>query len=100
MPTIARIRAHLCGKKVHIDFLLSTGQRWSFSRIEADCNDVIFLSNLKRQDSKGCDHTIQHLSAEHRTIVVDKRNHYWLFMKELAQRNWISIFVFELEVHR
>src|SRR6185369_8803602 len=100
MPTIARIRAHLCGKKVNIDFLLSTRQRRSLSWIEADCNDVIFFSNLKRQDSKRCDHAVQHLSAKHWTIVVNERNDNRLFMKELAQLNWSAILVIELKIQR
>ena len=78
--------------------ILGGGECVGFARVETDSHHVKLVSDLKRQHAKRSHHAVEHLRAEHRAVVVDKREHDRLVTEVLAQLYRLSAFVMKDEI--
>ncbi len=85
MPTALRSGSHLFRQVIDINLFLGCCESARFARIETDRDDVKLVTDLKRQHAKRSDHAVEHLRAEHRTVVVDEREHDGFATEELVR---------------
>ena len=78
--------------------LFGRGQLRSFSGIDANGQDVEIRANAKTQHIHCPQETIQHLGAEHGTLVVHQGEHDGFLAKVLTQRGALAIGVGEFEI--
>ena len=69
-------------------------------RIETNCHDFVLLAQVKGHLPKRSQHPVQNLIAEHRTRVIDERNHDRLAFEKLSEPHLATLLVFEDGVER
>ena len=72
MPTAGSSRTLWFRQIVDVSFLLGRGEFWCFARIETYGNHLELFSGFESHHLKRCHHAVQHLVAQHWTLVVDE----------------------------
>src|SRR5258708_39562308 len=83
MPARCGAGAIVC---LYISALFGRGQVRCFARIKAHRDHLELIADVERHLPEGAHHSIQDLITEHRTLVIDERQHNGLPWKSCPRR--------------
>src|SRR5688572_7845672 len=98
MPTALCSGSHLFRQVIDVNLFLGCCESTRFARIETDRDHVKLVTDLKRQHAKRSDHAVEHLRAEHRTVVVDEREHDRFATEEFGELYLLTRFIAKDEI--
>src|SRR5688572_27180122 len=84
----------------HIYCFLGGSQRGYFSGIKTDGNHLKLLTDIESQGLETAHQTVQHLSAEHRAVIVNQSQKHRLAAEVFSKLDRTSGFVSKPQLER
>jgi hypothetical protein len=85
---------------LQVGLLLCRGEPGPFLRIDADRNDVELLADVEVEHLQRAGHSVEHLGAEHRALVIHHRQQHRAFAEVIPELDVLAVLVDARQIER